>query len=138
MNGGVVSATTKTLPKVATSTPNAEYAGVFNCSEEIEWLRHLMAELGRPITTLTPIYCDNDIAVGLAHNPTKMHHATKAMQLKYAKVVERQRDIIIDVRPIDGSENTADLGTKALNKHLFYKHCEKNCTILPKAMNPRD
>ena len=91
-----------------------------------------MAELGRPITTPTPIYCDNDIAVGLAHNPTKMHHATKAMQLKYAKVVERQRDSIIDVRPIDGSENTADLGTKALNKHLFYKHREKVVQFFPK------
>ena len=102
---------------------------LFICSEETISVRMQLGELGVDLATPTTIYCDNLAAVALANNPSRVHHRTKALDLKLHKIREWVLDGLIAILPVRSEDNIADLGTKPLPRPAFRKHA--SVTIVP-------
>ncbi|GJY76529.1 ribonuclease H-like domain-containing protein [Tanacetum coccineum] len=65
------------------SSGEAEYRGVANVVAETTWLRNLLRELHSPLSTVTPVYCDN---VRVLHVPFRYQYAdifTKGLPSAY-------------------------------------------------------
>nr|GEY55341.1 ribonuclease H-like domain-containing protein [Tanacetum cinerariifolium] len=58
----------------------AEYRGVANAVAETCWLRNLLCELHKPLSSATLVYCDNVNAVYLFCNPVQ-HQRTKHIEI---------------------------------------------------------
>jgi hypothetical protein len=121
MNGGVISHSTKSLQKVATSTTISEYDTLFHCSEEVSSVRSFLGEMGVRLTAPTIVYEDNLAAVALANGSAKISNRTKAASLRLHKIRELVSDGIIAVLPVPTDHNIADLGTKPLPRPAFRK-----------------
>ncbi|XP_022004171.1 uncharacterized mitochondrial protein AtMg00810-like [Helianthus annuus] len=65
----IVSWSSKRQSVISRSSAEAEYRGVANVVAEICWLRNLLLELHRPVTTASLVYCDNISAIYLSGNP---------------------------------------------------------------------
>ena len=85
-------------------------------------MRNLMEEMGYKQTAPTKIYCNCDPAINLADGPGKLSHRTKALELRLHKLREYITDEIIEVVWVSGTDNPADIGTKALPGPAFMKH----------------
>lgn len=80
---------------VSRSSAEAEYRAVANGVAEAVWLRHLLAELHRPLSKAKLVYCDNVSAVYLSSNPVQ-HQRTKHVEIDLHFV--REHVAIDDVR----------------------------------------
>jgi histone deacetylase 1/2 len=72
---------------VARSSTEAEYRSLAQATADVLWLQTLLKELTVPFQTPT-IYCDNQSAVLLAHNPI-LHSRTKHMEIDLFFVREK-------------------------------------------------
>ena len=52
----------------ARSSTEAEYRALADTTQELLWLRWLLADMGVSSSTPTPLYCDNRSAIQIAHN----------------------------------------------------------------------
>ncbi|KAJ0753494.1 putative RNA-directed DNA polymerase [Helianthus annuus] len=76
----IISWSSKRQSVISRSSVEAEYRGVANVVAEICWLRNLLLELHRPLTTASLVYCDNISAIYLSGNPVQ-HQRTKHIEL---------------------------------------------------------
>ena len=67
---------------VALSSTEAEYVTMTNTLKDILWLQNLIAEICMPITTPTPLHCDNQGTITLTLN-NKFHLQTKHIDIHY-------------------------------------------------------
>ena len=72
---------------VALSSTEAEYVAMTNVLKDILWLRNLIAEIHVPITTPTPLHCDNQGAIALTLN-NKFHLQMKHIDIRYHFIQE--------------------------------------------------
>lgn len=61
---------------VSRSSSEAEHRAISTTTSEIVWLRWLLADLGIPCDTPTPLLCDSTAAIQIANDPVK-HELTK-------------------------------------------------------------
>ena len=110
---GAVSCSSKLERKIATSTGQAETYALVALAKEVVWLRHLMWDLGFPLSGPTPSYTDND---GVLSQATKAinHAAAKHYRLGQAYVRQLGKSGVIEVKGISTFDNAADIFTKAL------------------------
>ncbi|KAJ0542483.1 putative RNA-directed DNA polymerase [Helianthus annuus] len=97
----IISWSSKRQSVISRSSAEAECRGVANVVAEICWLRNLLLELHRPLTTASLVYCDNINAIYLSGNP-----------------VQHQRGSV-RVLHIPTRFQVADIFTKGLPKVLF-------------------
>jgi hypothetical protein len=118
---GAVACSSKLERKVATSTGQAETYALVSLAKEVVWLRHLVWDLGFPLSGPTFSYTDND---GVLSQATKAinHAAAKHYRLGQAYVRQLGKSELIKVRGISTHDNAADIFTKALAAPLFLKH----------------
>jgi len=86
--------------------------------KEAIWWRNFLTDLGYNLTAPTTLFSDNQSAIALAENPE--HHArTKHIDVKYHLMREHIQRGTMTQRYIKGSDNPADVLTKALprDKH---------------------
>jgi hypothetical protein len=102
---------------VATSTAEAEYYAAGAGAREVIYLRELLMSLGHPLTGPTPLWCDNQAAVAITHNP-EFHARTKHIGIAHHFIRDEVAKGVISVQYIPTEENRADLMTKALGDHL--------------------
>jgi hypothetical protein len=82
MAGGAVTYSSKKQGSVALSTTESEYMALLHALKEQIWLLRFLNEIGHNIDDQNIIYCDNQSAIALAHNPE--HHArTKHVDIQY-------------------------------------------------------
>ena len=120
-NGGAVSWSSRKQELVTLSTAEAEYVAATHASKELIWLRRLKGDLSTPLTTATPLYCDNQAALRLAQ-ADDYRARTKHIDLRYhfiRNVVERG-EASLAYCPTD--EMTADVLTKALPRWKVSQH----------------
>jgi hypothetical protein len=62
------------------SSTEIEYHAMTSITKEIVWLRWLLANMGVSLSHLTPIYCDNQSSIQIAHNSI-FHEQTKHIEI---------------------------------------------------------
>ena len=117
---GAVSWLSKKQATVALSTTEAEYVALSTATQEVIWLRRLLADMGEPLEGPTEIYEDNQGAISMAKSPVG-HARTKHIDKRYHFVRERVQDRAIALKYIGTDEMIADILTKPLPKHRFEK-----------------
>ncbi|KAF2297234.1 hypothetical protein GH714_019739 [Hevea brasiliensis] len=66
--------------RVSKSSTESEYQAMSAACSEIVWLRGLLAEIGFPQSTPTPLYADNTSGIQIATNPV-FHERTKHIEV---------------------------------------------------------
>ena len=69
LNGGAVSWKSAQQTSVATSTAEAEFVSASKCSDEVLWLRRILADVGSPQLHPTPLMEDNRACRALSESP---------------------------------------------------------------------
>jgi len=65
---------------VARSSAEAEYRALAHATSEIIWLRWLLKDMGIDLSAPTPLFCDNQSAIQIAHNDV-FHERTKHIEV---------------------------------------------------------
>ena len=65
---------------MARSSTEAEYRDLADTTSELLWLRWLLKDLSVSTSSVTPLYCDNQSAIHIAHNDV-FHERTKHIEI---------------------------------------------------------
>jgi histone deacetylase 1/2 len=107
---------------VARSSTEAEYRSLAQATTDVLWVQTILTELTVPFIA-PKVYCDNQSAVLLAHNPI-LHSRTKHMEIDLFFVREKVLAKQISVVHIPGTDQLADILTKPIStdKFLFIRN----------------
>ncbi len=135
--GTSVSWKSRLQPTVALSSVEAEYVALSQCAKEAAWLCSLLSGIDQHVTntpvhidqgtqalrsvggelalaeTVPVLYSDSSGARSITVNP-EQHDKTKHIDLAHHYIRDLLRAGKIEIRPIAGTENPADILTKAL------------------------
>ncbi|KAK5794891.1 hypothetical protein PVK06_036141 [Gossypium arboreum] len=78
--GNLVTWRSKKQTVVARSSAEAEFRSMAQGICEMVWLKRIMEELRKPITSPMKLYCDSKAAISIAHNPVQ-HDRTKHVEI---------------------------------------------------------
>ena len=121
LNGGPVSWRSKQQTSVALSTCEAEFMAASKASTEALLLRRILAGLGCPQRTSTPLYEDNRAALLLADNPVHKER-TKHIDMHLHSLREQVANGVVKLIQCPTNDMTADVLTKALPAPAFRRH----------------
>lgn len=107
---------------IATSTKEAELVAMYEGIKDAEWVARLMTSFVTHATPITAL-CDNQTAVGLVQSTKRTHEKRRFIDipLKYARAVYHDTKTV-NVDWISGTDNMADLLTKALPRETARRH----------------
>lgn len=120
MNNGPIAWGSRKQTCTSVSTTESEYVAACLATQELLWMRRLLASLRSPQPTPTTLFCDNQAAVQLIINPV-FHQRTKHIATKYHKTHDVQQDGEISITYIPTTDQLADLLTKALPRDRFIR-----------------
>jgi hypothetical protein len=106
---------------VALSSAEAEYYAAASCAQRIIWARELLNELGWLNDEPTKIQIDNTSTIKMAKCTTS-HRRTMHIALRHEFLHFHVQDKAISPEYVTTADNTADIGTKALQRKAFEKH----------------
>lgn len=112
---GAVTTVSNTIDVVVASAFEAEYGAVFIIAQIGVWIRTILHALGYPQPP-TIILCDNECAVGIANDATKLRKG-KAIDMRFHWIRDRISQKQFKVLWRKGANNLADFFTKALPVH---------------------
>ena len=116
--GCLVAWFSKVQKSVTLSSAESEYFGATLAAKEGLWLRDLLTDLGVGPTGPTTMYLDNKSAIDMAFDPVafrKTKHILRAAHF-FRDLVARR---VFVPKHIAGTENIADLCTKAVSRATF-------------------
>ena len=124
--GNLVGWNSRYQPSVALSVTESEFMALSAAGQFACWLQREINELG--IHNLSPIkiFCDNQSAIHIAHNPL-FNKYTKHIDLRFEWIKQAvQRNII---KPLfkRTAGNYSDIGTKSLHKQHFISFMKVLC-----------
>ena len=67
---------------VSRSSTETEYRALIDTTYELLWLRWLLQDMGVSYHSSTPIHCDNQSYIQIAHNDS-LHECTKHIEIDY-------------------------------------------------------
>ena len=118
--GGAITYSSKKQGSVALSSTESEYMAILHTLKEQIWLLRFLKEIGYDISDQNIIYCDNQSAIALAHNPE--HHArTKHIDIQYHFVRNYVEDGATRLEYCPTEDMVADGLTKALGPERHRK-----------------
>ena len=91
---------------------------------EVLWIRHLLNDLGFTNCQPLKLFCDNQAARAIAHNPVQ-HDRTKHVEIDRFFIKEKIDDKIIEIPHIRTENQIADILTKAVSKLVFERFLSK-------------
>ena len=106
--------------KPAVSSCEAEYIALSACINEMVWINAFLSELSFRIPLPIPMFCDNNSANDLAHNPVH-HDRTKHIDIRYHRIREFIYDGTVEIYYVESAENPADIFTKSVSVSVFKK-----------------
>ena len=95
----------------ALSSTEAEYRAAVLASQEVLWLRQLMTEFGFSPDSPTFLWCDNQSAIHISHNPVE-HLWTKHIELHINFIRNLIHDGFLSLEYIPTTKQVADIFTK--------------------------
>ncbi|KAJ9566234.1 hypothetical protein OSB04_002200 [Centaurea solstitialis] len=118
LGSNIISWRSNRQKSVSRSSTEAEYKALANAAAEVLWVKHLLQELGVPISTTPTLYCDNTGATYLCANPI-YHSRMKHVALDYHFVREQVTNASLKVLHINSKDQLADVLTKPLSRQPF-------------------
>jgi hypothetical protein len=124
VGGNLVSWRSKKQSVVARSTAEAEFRSMVSGLCELMWLKILLSELrlfdGAPMC----LYCDNQAAVNIVHNPVH-HDRTKHIEIDRHFIKEKLNEGVLKITYVRSSDQLADILTKGVSVASFVNICSK-------------
>ena len=113
-----VSWTSKRQTIVTLSSTESEYVAATIATQEMVWIRRLLADLGYPQKQASTLYLDNQGADLLAHSPA-FHARTKHIDTRFHFIREKVQNGEIQLKHVSTHEQLADIFTKPLDPTKF-------------------
>ena len=110
---GAISWASRRQNTIALSSCEAEYIALADAAKEATWLGRLIEELGVQNVYPITLYCDNQGAIALTHNPEN-HQRTKYIDIRYHFIREKVEDGTIALDFLPTEQMIADGLTKLL------------------------
>jgi hypothetical protein len=106
---------------ISTSSCEAEYTALAECTREVLYLKNIVYFLHEPVQDPVKIYVDNQGAIDLVGNP--LHHSrTKHIEVRYHFTRLAQDSGEINVTKVHTADNHADILTKSTVSTIFHRH----------------
>ena len=118
LGGNLVTWRSKKQSVVARSSAEAEFRALANGICEGLWLKRILEELKVQTSQPIRVYCDNNAAVSIAHNPVQ-HDRTKHVEVDRHFIKEKIEMGLIRLSYVPSCEQRADILTKGLHKGPF-------------------
>jgi hypothetical protein len=109
---------------VARSTAEAEFRSMASGLCELLWLRVLLSELGLFDGAPLQLYCDNQAAINIVHNPVQ-HDRTKHIEIDRHFIKEKLDEEMLHVSYVKSVDQLADILTKGVSTVVFSEICSK-------------
>ncbi|RVX07876.1 Retrovirus-related Pol polyprotein from transposon RE2 [Vitis vinifera] len=93
----------------------AEYRALADTTSELLWLRWLLKDLGVSTSSATPLYCDNQSAIHIAHNDV-FHERTKHIEIDCHFIRYHLVHGALKLFSVSSKDQLADIFTKSLPK----------------------
>ncbi|KAH9783113.1 hypothetical protein KPL71_009187 [Citrus sinensis] len=119
LGSNLVSWSSKKQAVVSRSSTEAEYRALAQATAEVTWIQSLLKELHIHLVTAPIMWCDNQSAIALAHNPV-YHAKTKHVELDIHFIRDKVTAKQITVQFIPSEDQNADVLTKALTFNQFH------------------
>ena len=100
---------------VACSSTKAEYRALADTTSELIWLLWLLKDLGVSISSATPLYCDNQSAIHIAHNDI-FHERTKHFKINCHFIWYHLVHGALKLFSVSSKDQLADIFTESLPK----------------------
>ena len=78
---------------------------------EMLWLKQVLVKLKRPIEVPMKLYCDNEAAISIAHNPIQ-HYRTKHIEIDRHFIEEKLEEGVICMSFVSSAQQIANILTK--------------------------
>ena len=100
---------------VARSSTKVEYHALVDTTSELPWLRWLLNDLGVSTSSTTPLYCDNQSAIHIAHNDV-FHERTKHIEIDCHFIRYHLVHGALKLLSVSSKDQLANIFTKSLSK----------------------
>ena len=100
---------------MARSSTEAEYRALADTISELLWLRWLLTDLDVSTSSTTPLYCDNQSAIHIAHNDV-FHERTKHIEIDCHFIQYHLVHGALKLFSVSSKDQLADIFTKSLPK----------------------
>jgi hypothetical protein len=135
LNGGALSWKCRQQKSVATSTSEAEYVAASRASDDILFLRRVLAETGYTQTLPTPLYEDNRSCRMMSENPVA-NDRSKHIDYRVHALRERVKEGVVRLIDCESDNMLADIFTKNLPAPAFVKHRTVMAGLAPHTSPP--
>ncbi|KAG9446582.1 hypothetical protein H6P81_012710 [Aristolochia fimbriata] len=109
---------------VSRSSTEAEYRALADTTSELVWFRWLLQDMGVPLDSSTPLYCDNKNAMQIAHNAI-FHERTKHIEVDCHFIRDHCAVGTVHLVYVPSKDQVADLFTKSLTCSRLGYLCSK-------------
>ncbi|WJZ81726.1 hypothetical protein VitviT2T_001549 [Vitis vinifera] len=113
LGSSLISWRSKKQTFVARSSTEAEYRALADTTSELLWLRWLLKDLGVSTSSATPLYCDNQSAIHIAHNDV-FHERTKHIEIDCHFIRYHLVHGALKLFFVSSKDQLADIFTKSL------------------------
>ncbi|RVX18797.1 Retrovirus-related Pol polyprotein from transposon TNT 1-94 [Vitis vinifera] len=113
LGSSLISWRSKKQTFVAHSSTEAEYCALADTTSELLWLRWLLKDLGVSTSSATPLYCDNQSAIHIAHNDV-FHERTKHIEIDCHFIRYHLVHGALKLFFVSSKDQLADIFTKSL------------------------
>ena len=104
---------------MARSSTEAEYRALADTTSELLWLRWLLKDLDVSTSSATPLYCNNQSAIHIAHNDV-FHERTKHIEINCYFIRYYLVHVALKLFSVSSKDQLADIFTKSLSKGRTY------------------
>ena len=124
LGGNLVTWRSKKQNVVAKSSAEAKFQSMALGVCELLWVKILLNDLRIEWTTHMKLYCDNKLAISIAHNPVQ-HDKTKHIEIDRHFIKEKLDNGLICTPYISSQDQVADMLTKDLPTLVFNRMMSK-------------
>ena len=118
LGDSLISWRSKKQSLTARSSTEAKYRALADTTQELLWLRWLLADLGVSSSGATTLFCDNHSALQIAHNDV-FHDRTKHIEIDWHFIRQHVTRGTVHLYPIFSVDQPADIFTKAHSPGRF-------------------